>query len=263
MAQQMNDFFPGDEPGPTRHPITPVPEGGQSDFARGGRAPRSAIVGLLASGGLDSSILLSHLLAMGARVKPFYIRSGLRWQAVEEASLVRYLDGVRSTALEPLSALELPLADVYGDHWSITGNDTPGAATSDEAVFLPGRNVLLTVKAALWCQTHGIQELALATLCSNPFPDATQESLDRLSEVLSGMLSRPIRLVRPFGRLDKRQVMQIGRELPLHMTFSCIAPDRGIHCGRCNKCAERQAAFRLVDRMDKTEYAVTAGDLWH
>ena len=31
-------------------------------------------IGLLLSGGLDSSILLGHLLAHGRRVQPFYIR---------------------------------------------------------------------------------------------------------------------------------------------------------------------------------------------
>ena len=38
--------------------------------------------------------------------------------------------------------------------------------------------------------------------------------------------------------------MALGRGLPLELTFSCISPLRGLHCGHCNKCAERQAAFR-------------------
>ena len=67
--------------------------------------------------------------------------------------------------------LKLPLADIYGDHWSITGRNIPVAGTSDEAVYLPGRNAILIIKAALWCQLHGIKELALATLASNPFKD--------------------------------------------------------------------------------------------
>jgi len=47
------------------------------------------------------------------------------------------------------------------------------ADTPDDAVFLPGRNVLLLSKAMLWCHLHGVEEVALAPLESNPFPDAT------------------------------------------------------------------------------------------
>jgi 7-cyano-7-deazaguanine synthase len=212
---------------------------------------RSEVVGLLASGGLDSCILLKHLLDVGRTVKPFYIRSGLCWQSAEQEALERYLDAVAVRRLEPLAVLDLPLGDVYGDHWSITGRGVPEAGTPDEAVYLPGRNALLTIKAALWCQMHGIDEVATATLRSNPFEDASASSFDRLGAVLSEMLPRPIRLVRPFGELEKREVMELGRNLPLDLTFSCIAPRGRAHCGRCNKCAERQEAFRLIGRTDE------------
>lgn len=213
------------------------------------------VVGLLVSGGLDSSILLKHLLDVGQRVRPFYIRSGLCWQAVEQKALERYLDAVAVRELEPLTVLDLPLADVYGDHWSITGRNIPEAGTPDEAVFLPGRNALLTIKAAIWCQVHGIDELAIATLRSNPFEDASASFFDQLGAVLSLAQSRPFRLVRPFGELDKQQVMELGRTFPLESTFSCIAPRDRAHCGRCNKCAERQTAFRLIGGKDPTKYA--------
>lgn len=218
-------------------------------------------IGLLASGGLDSSILLKHLLDAGRRVRPLYIRSGLCWQAAEELALKRFLNAVGGRRLEPLTVLDLPLADVYGDHWSITGRGIPEAGTPDEAVFLPGRNALLTIKAALWCQLHGIHELAIATLESNPFDDASASFFAQLEHVFDAM-GPPIRLVRPFADLGKQQVMELGQTFPLASTFSCIAPRAGAHCGNCNKCAERQEAFRLICRRDPTQYACpAAGEL--
>jgi 7-cyano-7-deazaguanine synthase len=214
-------------------------------------------IGLLVSGGLDSSILLQHLLDAGRKVKPLYIRSGLCWQAAEELALKRFLNAVGIRRLEPLTVLDLPLADVYGDHWSISKRDIPEAGTPDEAVFLPGRNALLTIKAALWCQFHGIKELAIATLESNPFEDASESFFAQLEQVFSAM-GPMVRLVRPFARLRKQQVMELGQTLPLDSTFSCIAPHDGAHCGHCNKCAERQEAFRLVGRSDPTQYACAA-----
>ncbi|MCD4728936.1 MAG: 7-cyano-7-deazaguanine synthase, partial [Pirellulales bacterium] len=42
---------------------------------------------------------------------------------------------------------------------------------------------------------------------------------------------------------------------PLELTFSCLSPVAGLHCGRCNKCAERQEAFRSLEMHDPTRYA--------
>ena len=51
----------------------------------------------------------------------------------------------------------------------------PDDKTPDEAVFLPGRNVLLLAKPLVWCHLNKVPELALAPLGSNPFADATAE----------------------------------------------------------------------------------------
>jgi 7-cyano-7-deazaguanine synthase len=61
-------------------------------------------------------------------------------------------------------------------------------------------------------------------------------------------------LLQPLAALDKRQVMQLGRDLPLELTFSCLDPQEGAHCGKCNKCAERQRAFRDASLVDRTCY---------
>jgi 7-cyano-7-deazaguanine synthase len=217
-----------------------------------------ASVGLLVSGGLDSSILLTHFLSQGERVQPFYIRSNLVWEKAEFGALRQFLNAVASPGLGELVVLELPLHDLYDGHWSVSGKQAPGAETADEAVYLPGRNPLLIIKPALWCQMRGIRRLALAPLRSNPFADATEEFFDEFQSSLSRAASAEIRIERPFANLDKRQVMQLGRNCPLELTFSCIAPIDGLHCGRCNKCAERQAAFRLVARADHTPYHTAA-----
>ncbi|MEX2561153.1 MAG: 7-cyano-7-deazaguanine synthase [Pirellulales bacterium] len=214
-------------------------------------------IGLLASGGLDSSILLAHFLAGERRVQPFYIRSGLVWQQCELMALRRFLRALRSRQLAPLAVLELPLADVYGpDHWSVSGRHVPDAASPDDAVYLPGRNPLLVIKAALWCQLNGISQLALAPLSGNPFADATADFFEQFESALNQATLGHVRIVRPFSTLTKRQVMELGRECPLELTFSCLNPCRGLHCGACNKCAERRAAFQVAELPDPTQYAL-------
>lgn len=214
-------------------------------------------VGVMLSGGLDSSILAGYLLESGHRVRPFYVRSGLYWEAIELAAARRFLDRLaeRFSTLGSLVVLDLPLADVYEGHWSLTGENPPDEASSDEAVYLPGRNALLLLKASLWCQLHGIDSLAIGVLATNPFADATPDFFQAFEAVVNAGDGPRLSVVRPFAGWTKRRVMEQGKTLPLETTFSCIAPTGELHCGRCNKCAERQAAFRAVGWPDPTVYA--------
>src|SRR5437764_620403 len=156
-------------------------------------------IGVLASGGLDSSILIGHLLHDRRRVQPFYIRTGLLWQAEELPALERFLAVVVANDLAKLVVLDLPLADLYDGHWSLTGRETPAADSPDEAVFLPGRNALLIVKAAVWCQLHGVAELAMAPLGTSPFDDASSAFFHEFESAVNRGGQRKVRLIRPFG----------------------------------------------------------------
>jgi 7-cyano-7-deazaguanine synthase len=214
-------------------------------------------VGLLFSGGLDSSILAGELLKQGQSVQPIYITSQLCWEADELCSAKKFLKAIAASALRELVILQMPSRDLYGDHWSVTGVDVPDADSPDEAVYLPGRNPLLVLKARMWCQLNGISRLAIGCLGSNPFIDASDEFFVAFGALLDQATDSVVEVIRPMARFSKRQVMQLGRELPLELTFSCIHPQDGLHCGHCNKCAERRAAFQLQETGDPTRYSQT------
>jgi 7-cyano-7-deazaguanine synthase len=213
-------------------------------------------VAALVSGGADSAVLAVDLLRRFDRVFPIYVRFGLRWESVELAALRAFLKDVDRPGLMPLALLDEPVADVYGDHWSTEGGGlVPGEESPDEAVYLPGRTLLLAAKAAVWCRLRGISALALGTLASNPFPDSTPGFDRDLEAVFNRALGGPFRLIRPFAGLGKADVLRLGVGLPLWLTFSCLRPVDGLHCGRCNKCAERRRGFREQGRVDRTTYA--------
>ncbi|MEX2316675.1 MAG: 7-cyano-7-deazaguanine synthase [Pirellulales bacterium] len=218
-----------------------------------GREP--PICGLLFSGGVDSAILLAELLRNSEAVVPFYVRTGCVWQECESRAVRSFLAAVAQPSLAKLVQLDMPLADLYDGHWSMSGRAVPDQKSPDEAVFLPGRNPLLLIKPVLWCQQHGVRRLALATLASNPFDDATPEFFAQFQDAMRQATGERVEIVRPFETLSKRSVMELGRRLPLDLTFSCLSPVNGLHCGRCNKCAERQAAFRHLESGDPTPYA--------
>jgi 7-cyano-7-deazaguanine synthase len=102
---------------------------------------------------------------------------------------------------------------------------------------------------------NGVENLAMATLSNNPFDDATPEFFARFEDMIHIAAGAAVRIARPFKRLSKRRVMELGHHLPLALTFSCLSPVDGLHCGCCNKCAERQLAFSQAGIDDGTEYA--------
>jgi 7-cyano-7-deazaguanine synthase len=210
---------------------------------------------VLVSGGLDSDILLAEVATAGTRVFPIYIQEGFPWESAEQHYLRRFLSALGRTNIQPLQVLALPVSDLYGHHWSMTGQGVPDASSPDEAVHLPGRNVLLLAKAMLWCHLHEVPTVALAVLSANPFPDATPAFFEAYSATVNQAIGGAVQVLRPYSVLKKIDVIHRGQGLPLELTYSCIQPEELMHCGRCNKCGERRRAFAEAGMPDPTEYA--------
>jgi len=210
---------------------------------------------ILASGGLDSDVLLAEAAEKYRPVWPLYIGQGLRWEKAERYWLKRFLRAIRLPGMKPLQVLSVPMADLYGAHWSTGRKRVPGARTPDRAVYLPGRNMALSVKAAVFAAMKKIPVLALGSLDHNPFPDASPRFFKAWGKALGAGLGTPLRVTAPYRRLSKVDVIRRGARLPLHLSFSCISPQGKFHCGRCNKCAERRRAFQAAHVEDRTVYA--------
>src|ERR1700681_2088486 len=223
--------------------------------------PRRALtsprpLAVLTSGGVDSAALIAARPGQGWVVQPLYIRLGLAWEPTEETHLRRFLDALPANLRPlPLVVLDLPIADVYGAHWSVSGSDVPDDTTPDSAVYLPGRNLLLLAKSTVWCALHDVEAIALGTLKGNPFADSGPEFLSLFGSLVQLGLDRPLEVRTPFAGLTEAHVLELGRDLVLEHTFSCIAPVAARHCGRCNKCAERRVGFAEAGIEDRTLYA--------
>ncbi len=212
-------------------------------------------VAVLVSGGLDSAILVAELLNQGSVVHPIYVRFGLAWEPAEEEHLRRFLDTLESPTPEPLTVLNAQVAPIYGTHWSVSGEAVPDERSADEAVYLPGRNLLLLAQPSVWCALNGVPTIALGTLKGNPFPDSSREFFDDFAALVKRGMEHSLEVVTPFAGLTKADVLALGRGLALWHTFSCVDPQGGQHCGHCNKCAERRRAFSALEIDDVTEYA--------
>jgi 7-cyano-7-deazaguanine synthase len=212
---------------------------------------------VLASGGLDSSVSICELAREYDKVHPVFIRSGFVWESVELNWLKKFLAAAPLPNLQPLKMLDSPMNDVYGAHWSTTGDGVPDYEAAVDSNYLPGRNIVLLAKAAVYCVINHITTMALAPLHANPFPDSTPEFFQNYERLLNQGLHAHLRIITPYLHLTKSQVIQRGQHWPLGLTFSCIAPRDGHHCGACTKCAERQQAFHEAGVKDPTIYVHT------
>ena len=231
-------------------------------------------VAVLASGGLDSAVLLADL-ARTSRVFPIYVEAGLVWEQGEKESLEKFLDALANSNIGPVRYLSVPVGPILDSHWSVTGQAVPGAQAPDREMFIPGRNVLLIALVAVWCSTHGVGRIAIGSLGGNPFPDATPEFFESFGEVLSVGLGHEVRVEAPFRGRNKAELIRSHASLPLELSLTCANPPKRVprsprerpgaasarpalnetsHCGDCNKCTERRDAFQEAGVQDRTKY---------
>jgi 7-cyano-7-deazaguanine synthase len=218
-------------------------------------APRGPVA-VLASGGLDSAVLVVEMARAAGAAVPLFVRAGHGWEAAERGARDRFLAAVGEPRVAAVRELRMPMDDVYGAHWSMTGRASPGWEAPDADVELRGRNLILLAKAFVLAAIEGWPTLALGTLGGNPFPDATPEFFARLAAVAGEGVRAPLEVVTPFRGLRKADVVRRAAALPLELTLSCLAPTAaGLHCGDCNKCRERAEAFVAAGVPDRTGYA--------
>jgi 7-cyano-7-deazaguanine synthase len=221
--------------------------------------------GVLLSGGLDSAVLLAEEAAK-SEAQPIYVSVGLAWELGERATVDRLLaSALFRSRLPPLVSLAVDMRDVYAaSHWAVEGRP-PAYHTPDEDVYLPGRNVILLGKAAVYCASAGLNRLVLGTLGHNPFPDATVEFRAAMAKALSLGLGHTLEIEAPFAGMGKAEVVRraAALDVPYDLTLSCMSPLSGApaaaalpqHCGTCSKCRERHDAFVEAGIPDPTAYA--------
>ena len=212
-------------------------------------------IAVLASGGLDSSVMLGQIARRGRHVFPVYIRAGLRWEPDELKTLRRFVRALELENVEPVTMLRLPMGDLAGDHWSMTGRKVPGYNAALASNYILGRNLSLLSKTAIFCARNRIGEIAMAPLESNPFPDARPEFFRAFARAVELGVGIRLRIRTPFAGLSKADVVRRGAGMPLALTVSCAQPRANVHCGACTKCAERVEGFLAAGVIDPTLYA--------
>lgn len=210
---------------------------------------------VLLSGGLDSTVLLAHVLnTEGGGIVALSVDYGQRhrrelWSAFQVA---RYYGATHEVVQLPPelfvgSALTRDVLPIVRAPFQVSRSCT----------VVPGRNLVLASLAVAAAVRHWARAAYLAPTADDRavYPDCRHEFVTALGA--ASQEGYGVTVSAPFVGLKKRDVVARGRELgvPLDMTWSCYspqgydpgAPASGTPCGRCGACVLRAEALSDAD----------------
>lgn len=206
-----------------------------------GGDPRGSRVVLLASGGMDSAVMLKILEMLGVDV--YVVTINLRSRAPRELEAMRSMLSAVSCVrahheIEARDLLEaVEIADAYR---SLQGR---------EPYYVPARNVVFVGYAAHYAEIHGARAIVTAHNAwdKEALPDASERFQGIVNELLK--LYGDLRLCMPFSGLGKDEVALLGLAIgaPVELSWSCY-DWRPRPCGKCRGCLERERALETAKR---------------
>lgn len=216
---------------------------------------------LVYSGGLDSTVLLYHMLDAGATVRALSIDYGQRHGVeLKRAATIAHGAGVEHRLVDLRSVTPL----LGGS--SLTSHEIPVAEghyaeTSMKSTVVPNRNMIFLSLAAAWAISLKFDAIAYAAHSGDHtiYPDCREAFAVAMAAAVRLADWHEVDLVRPFVNFSKADIVRRGAALgaPLEQTWSCYKGGE-LHCGRCGTCIERREAFHLAAVDDPTHYAADA-----
>jgi 7-cyano-7-deazaguanine synthase len=219
---------------------------------------------LIYSGGMDSTVLLYHLLNEGYTVKALSVDYGQRHKKEIECArlitqrlnvehLVADLTGI--TSLLGGSSLTSADIDVPEGHY---------AEDNMKATVVPNRNMIMLSVATGWAISTKCDSVSYAAHSGDHaiYPDCREEFAQAVDQAIQLADWHKVVLNRPFVTLTKADIVALGSKLgvPFEDTWSCYKGG-DLHCGRCGTCVERREAFHLAGVEDPTPYGAEAPSL--
>lgn len=209
------------------------------------------------SGGHDSSTLLQYHLEGGDEVRAISVNYGQR-----HYQELKYAKQACSSLAVPWTLCYLPsLAEILPGS-SQTSDEVPVPhgkydEESMKATVVPNRNMILLSLAIGHAVAHKFEAVSYAAHAGDHaiYPDCREEFVVAMEEAAKLCDWVPIRILRPFIRMSKAQIVALGDKLGVDAsrTYSCYEGGE-MHCGRCGTCVERILAFQEAGVFDPLPY---------
>lgn len=191
----------------------------------------------LASGGIDSSVLMFMLQKANHEVLPIHVNYGQKAEKMELQSATKVCEFLK---------LPLEVCNISGSGMMITSGLTNPSISASINPFFPARNLLFLTIAASYAYTKSIRVVSIGILANPTFPDQTIEFIKNSETTLSEAVGTTMKILVPFITLNKYEVVELAKKynFPLGMTYSCYEGSEQ-PCNSCSSCTERKKVMNL------------------
>lgn len=218
--------------------------------------PKTVVV---LSGGLDSTVLLHHILDTEGAAAAVSINYGQR-----HSRELAYATMTCRRLNVDHSVVDLsPLRAVLGRSSQTSDVPVPEGHYAEETMkqtVVPNRNMILLSVAIARAVSIGAERVAYGAHSGDHaiYPDCRPEFVDAMRQAAALCDWSPVDIVAPFVGLTKAEVVAMGNALGVRfdLTWTCYK-GQTVHCGRCSTCVERLEAFDLCGLVDPTPYVDT------
>lgn len=223
----------------------------------------------IASGGLDS---ICYAAVLGQNHDLYMMTFAYGQRAKREIDSARHFAKVLKAEDHKIIDISF-MKSLYGSTNALTDKSKKLAADFEQSLVVPARNAIFLSIAGAWALSIGATKVAYGAHlgdvehyadCRPEFVRAIQEALNLADADGMAAGRQPIQVISPaVGGLDKQALLKAGFKIlgkKLFSTWSCYSNGvkkgrQFLHCGRCESCINRKAAFRAALIDDRTRYA--------
>lgn len=193
-------------------------------------------IGVLFSGGLESTALLTYYQEKDIEVELLYIKFGFLWEDAELYHAKKNID----------KNVKLHILDFSHQF----NSQQLGYVDSVKKNIIPNRNLLLLSTSSTYFYNINIKRISIGMQGSSLYPDTSLNYIGTLERLIQdGLEEENFKIEMPFYGLSKDQILSMYLEkIDLNKVFSCTNPIGNNYCNKCFKCKKLN---KLKDRINK------------
>lgn len=182
---------------------------------------------ILASGGLDSTVLMYLYKKLGYEVHILYINHSNKNYESEINVL-----------MNTCTKLKIPKEQIHLEHVSFNDSKSGTLIGNDSYnYYVEMRNLVFISMAISVAEANGIEYIGVGLIYNEDcrFADSTRDFLYKMDNLASSTTGASV--LAPLINANKQQVVQMAKSLGVTEWFTCFEPSKdGVPCGKCPAC---------------------------
>ncbi len=205
------------------------------------------------SGGPDSTVVAYWARKQGYAINCLSFKYGqIAEKETQQAALIAgKLDA-------PIKIIDMSsLCEIFKGVTSLCDRNIALTSQFSAPIVVPFRNAIFLSVAVSYAAGIGATHIFYGAHGSDAanYPDCRPDFYKSLEETAWLGTEKTIQIQAPFCGISKAELLTVGANLgvPFELTWSCYL-DGEKHCGKCESCVNRKAAFKESWVADPTEY---------